>query len=233
MNLKDHTVPVLEYIGLLAAGAVALKPEPLKVCLGGLGSCALFHCLSCHWSGRTRIFSVESDSRILELAKRFFRLPPRSKVIIGDFREKLMGATFNRCDLIMVDCYSSTSIPPHLATVEFMALAREKLAPRGVAAFNIWNPDCNLVCGCQVRAIIEAFGEAAVAACREDANIVVFARKTPGLPWPKSLRYKGFEYPLAVYGAENASAWPDYVTDSEPIDDDNVWRVFSGAGRLV
>jgi spermidine synthase len=40
-------------------------------------------------------------------------------------------------DLIAVDAFNGSSIPFHLMTKEFYGLVRERLAPGGVAAFNI------------------------------------------------------------------------------------------------
>jgi spermidine synthase len=41
-------------------------------------------------------------------------------------------------DLIMVDAFSGSYIPFHLMTKEFYQLIRDRLAPHGVAAFNIY-----------------------------------------------------------------------------------------------
>jgi len=230
IDLNNHGIPALEYVGLMAAAATAHEPAPRKACLGGLGTGALLHCLERKWGARVRLTAIESDSRIYELAKRFFRVSARSRVMIGDFRERLMAKAFNNCDLILVDCYSAASIPAHLTTAEFMMLVREKLSDVGTAVFNVWNPGCNAICGRQVRTILAAFDRVASVACREDANIIVLARKSGGSPWPESLSFKGIEYPLEILDGAVSEAWPQWVGGCEPLSDENARQAFAEVG---
>ena len=50
-----------------------------------------------------------------------------------------MSAPDHAYDLIVLDAYSSDSIPVHLITREALALYQRKLAPGGVLAFHISN----------------------------------------------------------------------------------------------
>jgi len=59
-------------------------------------------------------------------------------MIIGDARLRL-SETDRTYDLIVVDAFSSDSIPVHLATREAVALYLSRLSPRGVIAFHVSN----------------------------------------------------------------------------------------------
>jgi spermidine synthase len=62
-----------------------------------------------------------------------------TKVILGDGRLSLGAKPDHSYDLIIVDAFSSDSIPMHLLTREAVALYLSKLKPRGVILFNISN----------------------------------------------------------------------------------------------
>jgi spermidine synthase len=68
----------------------------------------------------------------------------RPNMILGDARLKLKEATDGRYGLLIMDAFSSDSIPAHLATVEAMDLYLSKLAPDGMLAFQISNRYLNL-----------------------------------------------------------------------------------------
>lgn len=67
----------------------------------------------------------------------------KSRVVLGDARLSL-AQTDARYDLLILDAYSSDSIPMHLITREALRLYRERLAPGGVIAFHISNLHLNL-----------------------------------------------------------------------------------------
>jgi hypothetical protein len=65
-------------------------------------------------------------------------------VVIGDGRLALAEAPDKHYDLMILDAYSSDSIPVHLMTREALALYFEKLADGGIALFHISNRYLNL-----------------------------------------------------------------------------------------
>ena len=81
---------------------------------------------------------VELDPQVTAVARRYFGLGriPRLTVFTADARPFLQ-ATHRRYDLIMVDAYRQPYVPFYLATREFFALCRERLAPGGVVALNV------------------------------------------------------------------------------------------------
>jgi spermidine synthase len=58
---------------------------------------------------------------------------------VGDARIELAKAPASAYDLIVLDAFSSDSIPVHLLTREAVAMYLSKLAPGGVIAFHISN----------------------------------------------------------------------------------------------
>lgn len=64
---------------------------------------------------------------------------PDSDILLGDARLSLVSAPDRVYDLIVLDAYSSDSIPVHLLTREALVLYERQLAPGGVLAFHISN----------------------------------------------------------------------------------------------
>lgn len=81
---------------------------------------------------------VELDPVVRDVAYRYFRLPrsPRVRVTVEDGRRYLQRHD-ERWDAIVIDAYFSDSLPFHLTTLEFLELARSRLAPGGVVASNL------------------------------------------------------------------------------------------------
>ena len=81
---------------------------------------------------------VELDREVVDAAYRYFALPrdPRLKIEVEDGR-RFLATNEGPWDVIVVDAFYADSIPFHLATREFLELARSRLAPGGVVATNI------------------------------------------------------------------------------------------------
>ena len=85
-----------------------------------------------------QIDTVEIDPEVVKVAYKYFALPrdPRLKVS----RSRTAAASSPRTrplGRIVIDAFYSDSIPFHLATREFLELARSRLAPGGLVATNI------------------------------------------------------------------------------------------------
>jgi spermidine synthase len=81
---------------------------------------------------------VDIEPELLPLCERFFGLErgPRLRNHVADARGFLQR-TQERYDLIFVDVYYSITIPVHLTTREFFALARERLSEHGIVVGNV------------------------------------------------------------------------------------------------
>ncbi|MCY3810260.1 MAG: fused MFS/spermidine synthase [Gammaproteobacteria bacterium] len=90
---------------------------------------------------RTEIVYVDVDSRLVEAAAAFLGAPPRSGAYAAmDGRAYLLrhGEAF---DAIVLDAYADrTTVPAHLVTREFFALARSRLAEGGTLYMNLIAP---------------------------------------------------------------------------------------------
>ncbi len=68
-----------------------------------------------------------------------------TSVALGDARTVLEGEAPNGFDVLVLDAFSSDSVPVHLLTREAMALYLSHLAPGGVLAFHLSNRTLSLV----------------------------------------------------------------------------------------
>lgn len=89
----------------------------------------------------TAVDAVEIDPELTELGRRFFDLRnPRMRIFAEDARPWLQRSE-GGYDAIMVDAYRQPYIPFYLATREFFALARDRLAPGGIVIVNVGHPE--------------------------------------------------------------------------------------------
>lgn len=88
----------------------------------------------------TRIDAVELDGRLTDIARRYFDLrAPRLRLVTADARPFLRDSD-RRYDAIFIDAYRQPYVPFYLATREFFALTRSRLAPGGVVVVNVGHP---------------------------------------------------------------------------------------------
>ena len=82
--------------------------------------------------------AVELDPEVVDVAYEYFELPrdPRMKVEVEDGR-RYVAQNDGPWDVIVVDAFYSDSIPFHLATREFLELARSRLTTGGLVVTNI------------------------------------------------------------------------------------------------
>ena len=125
-----------EYTDYLDLG-LAYNPDATNVLFVGLGGASApkrfwrdFDDLQLH--------VAELDPVVVDVAYKYFHLPrdERIQVTSEDGRRFLAGDE-RRWDVIVLDAYYADSIPFHLATLEFLDLVRERLAPDGVVVSNV------------------------------------------------------------------------------------------------
>jgi spermidine synthase len=81
---------------------------------------------------------VELDPDVVDAAYKWFEVPrdERLRIDVEDGRRWLTRHD-ERWDVIVLDAFYSDSIPFHMATREFVELARERLEPGGVVVVNL------------------------------------------------------------------------------------------------
>jgi hypothetical protein len=106
--------------------------------------------LACYFQPGQSWTFYELDPRVEQIARdpRYFTYlrdcAPDSPVVLGDGRLSLVGAADGGYDLLILDAYSSDTVPVHLLTREALALYLTKLTPDGIIAFHISNQYLNL-----------------------------------------------------------------------------------------
>jgi hypothetical protein len=118
----------------------ALEHPRARAALIGLGTGAL----ACYRPPHADWTFFEIDGAVARLARdtRYFHYLeqcPGSRILLGDGRLSLKAAPDHSYDLIVIDAFSSDSIPTHLLTREALALYLAKLKPHGVILFNLSN----------------------------------------------------------------------------------------------
>ncbi len=115
------------------------------VAVVGLGTGSL----ACHRKGREHWTFFEIDPEVIRIARdprRFeflSKCAPDTPVVAGDARLTLEAST-DRYDLIVLDAFSSDTIPVHLLTREAVAGYLSKLTPHGVIVAHISNRHLDL-----------------------------------------------------------------------------------------
>jgi SAM-dependent methyltransferase len=113
------------------------KPQRMGVIGLGSGSMAAYASPDLH------VVFFEIDPSVEKLAREFFTFLPRCMancdVEIGDGRLELAKASDGSFDLLMLDAFSSDSIPAHLMSKEALQLYLKKLTPDGILLFHTSN----------------------------------------------------------------------------------------------
>jgi spermidine synthase len=130
-----------------AIGAVQDKKNgPVHAAVIGLGAGSI----ACLMKPTDQLDYYEIDADVIRIArdpKRFTFLrdcKPDAKVVLGDARLTIADATDARYDVIVVDAFSSDSIPVHLLTREALRIYVSRLNPGGIIITHISNNHLDL-----------------------------------------------------------------------------------------
>ena len=117
--------------------SMALKPDATRVLVLGLGGGAI---TKRFWNDypQVSVDSVEIDSVVVDVAKKYFRLPEdaRSRVFAQDAR-RFVQTSEDTYDIVIMDAYYADALPFHLTTQEFFRETKARMAPDGVVAYNV------------------------------------------------------------------------------------------------
>ncbi len=107
----------------------------------GLGAGAL----ACYAKPQQHWTFYEIDPVMVEIAQntQYFsylkRCTPKATMVVGDARLSLLAEADAKFDLLVIDAFSSDSVPTHLLTQEALALYFSKIKSNGLLAFHITN----------------------------------------------------------------------------------------------
>jgi hypothetical protein len=167
--------PAGDVLGPLPASAAAPEaahalpaPGPRRVGVIGLGIGSL---AAYARAGDTWTF-FELNPLVVDIARHYFTylstVPAGAEVAIemGDARLRLRAGAAARFDVLVLDAFSSDSVPLHLVTREALTVYRRALAPGGLLLAHISNRHVEL--------------EPIFATLAHDAGLLVLARNDPG-----------------------------------------------------
>jgi hypothetical protein len=130
------------YYGSTSGVAIAiasLGPQPKRVAVVGLGTGTL----AAHGRPGDVYRFYEINPQVVEVARTQFTYlsDSRAKIetVLGDARLTMEREPPQNYNLIVIDAFSSDSIPVHLITREAMAVYLKHLQPDGVIAFHVTN----------------------------------------------------------------------------------------------
>ncbi len=87
---------------------------------------------------QSRIDVVEIDHQLADVARQYFDYSdPKNVHIFAEDARAYLNRSSARYDIVIVDVYSDTLIPPTVATVEYAAELLEALTPKGLVVANI------------------------------------------------------------------------------------------------
>jgi spermidine synthase len=139
-----------------------------------------------HYYPQVTVDTAEIDPVVVEIAKEYFQLreTPTLRVFVSDGRVFLRRSE-TKYGAILMDAYTQgrygSSIPYHLATKEFFAMATNHLAPDGVFAFNVigtmrgWRAD---IVGSIWRTMKSVFPQVYAFPARDTYNVVIVGTKS-------------------------------------------------------
>ncbi|HSQ22673.1 MAG TPA: fused MFS/spermidine synthase [Coriobacteriia bacterium] len=136
LALEDPYVSVIRYPDYMHL-ALALKPDPERVLVLGLGGGAITKRFWRDYPG-VQVDTVEIDPVVVDVAHTYFWLPEdeRLRIFTEDAR-RYVQRTGETYDIVIVDAYTSDSLPFHLTTEEFFGEVKSVMAPDGVLAYNV------------------------------------------------------------------------------------------------
>jgi hypothetical protein len=217
--------------GLLAETLHLLPENAVGRDIGvvGLGSGA--H--ACNGSAGDRWTFFEIDAVVARIAadsKQFTFLStcaPDAKIVLGDARLTLANQPIAKFDYLLIDAFSSDSIPAHLLTREALQVYMAHLKPDGLLAFHISNKHLEL------QSVVAALAEDAGLAIKTNTMLrknasfeeatpstaAIFARKTAELE--RFTAERGWRVPVS----HGTTLWTDDYSNIPGA----IWRKYMGA----
>lgn len=140
VDVLDPTHLEFEYLRHLARVLDTMHPKrvPMAMAQIGGGPCVLPRYLDATRRD-LRALVVERDPEVIAIAREWLGLRPstRLEILVGDGREMLEDVPPASLDVLVVDAFAGVVVPHHLATREFVDVARRALSPDGIHVINL------------------------------------------------------------------------------------------------
>jgi spermidine synthase len=135
-NLADADDLPVRYTRAMTIGVI-YPAAPKKILMLGLGGGSISTYLG-RFMPDAVIDTVEIDPGVTKAAKDYFGIRETARLRYFDADGRVyLNRTAQLYDLIMVDAFQGGYVPFHLLTKEFYGLLKRRLAPGGVAVFNV------------------------------------------------------------------------------------------------
>lgn len=118
------------------------QPQPARVTMVGLGGGSIAKFILRRMP-ETRLKVVEISARVVDVARRYFSLPPdsdRFSVIVED-GARLIAREPQSCEVLLLDAFDDLEQISELCSQSFYDSARDALAPGGVLVANFMAED--------------------------------------------------------------------------------------------
>lgn len=200
-----------------------LEPgAPLRGCIVGLAGGVTANQWRHFWGDvyDLHVDGAELDPAVVELGREHFHLPqedePWLDVYVADGRHLLeLAPEGTAYEMIVVDAFAQELyIPFHLGTVEFFRVCRERLAPGGVLAMNVYAQHVNspnLIA--LENTLATAFGHCVRVKQTWGGNFVILARN--GDEPPEMERLNGPRIRRRFGAREDVAEWDDLLRLAE------------------
>ncbi len=138
MGVDLKTSPILAYYAPPIDAIEAYHPKHVGLIGLGAGTVRCYH-------APERYFTMyEIDPAVVKLAKKYFTYleecgDEKDTIVIGDGRLELEKRIDDRYDLLILDAFSSDSIPAHLLTHEAFESYKSRMTEDGIIAVHISN----------------------------------------------------------------------------------------------
>ncbi len=143
LDASVKEAPITSYYGPLRGVIDTYKPK--HVALMGLGAGVI----RCYHAPDRYYTMYEIDPDVVDIAKKYFDFiddcgSEKDNIVIGDGRLEMAKRNDDIYDLIILDAFTSDSVPTHLLTKEAFIMYKEHLTKDGLIAMNISNRYINL-----------------------------------------------------------------------------------------
>lgn len=156
-----------------------------RVLMLGLGGGSIQRAYQ-HYYTNVLVETVEIDPVVIKAAKEYFKVEETSRLKIRNQDGRVfLNRASDAYDLIIMDAYTmsryGSSIPPHLTTREFFALASVHLTTNGVLAYNVIGQVQGAgadIMGALYRTMKQVFPQVYMFPAESSRNVVLVATKS-------------------------------------------------------
>lgn len=138
LDLMDPNRLCLEYTKYIMA-CLLYNPIPENCLILGLGGGSISRFFHHHYSD-INITTVEIRQKVIDVARRFFKVPESKsfKILNYPAEEIVASGKKNKYDLIITDIFNQHGMVKTLLDANFIENLKRKLSNNGILAINLW-----------------------------------------------------------------------------------------------